>query len=539
MAIKIASVAQTRAIEAAADQAGITYARMMLEAGRAASDFLQARLPVDADATVLFLIGKGNNGGDGLVMALDLASKTPADIRLYLLEARDDLHFMAAKDAGIVSVVASDDSDHKILRAWTREATVIVDALFGIGVRLPLRGRAAWLLAGVKRKLEANPQEAGESTFASASQFTTRAQTSPYVLAIDCPSGVDCDDGSVDEHALQADATLAFIAAKRGTLEFPAAGLVGELVVAPAGLPDELPALAELSTSLVDWQLARALLPPRPQSGHKGSFGKAIIVAGSPNYIGALSLAGEAAGRSGAGLVTVATTRALIDCVAGSLREPTWLPLPEDDGAICEGAAPVVIEAARGYQAMLVGCGLGLHESTRAFTRRIAAAQSLPALVLDADALNALSQQDAWWERLPAETIITPHIGEMARLTGLTTAQINSDRLDVALSCAARWQVTVLLKGAHSIVAEPGGAASIMPFKTDALGTAGTGDILAGLIIGLRAQGTNAYDCARLGAWLHGLAGTIAAEQVGSSRSVIAGDVLAALGEAFRRLEAS
>jgi len=186
---------------------------------------------------------------------------------------------------------------------------------------------------------------------------------------------------------------------------------------------------------------------------------------------------------------------------------------------------------------LLVGCGLGLHESTRAFVWRLLKIASLPPLVIDADALNALSSRPEWWRSLPRNTIITPHSGEMARLTGLASDEIQADRWRVARRFAEAWGLVVVLKGAHTIIAAPDGRTSVIPFKTDALATAGTGDVLAGLIAGLRGQGAAAYDSACLGAYIHALAGLIAAERVKSSRSVIAGDLLAAVGAAFCQLE--
>ena len=289
----------------------------------------------------------------------------------------------------------------------------------------------------------------------------------------------------------------------------------------------------------MDGALAASLLPPRPLDGHKGSFGKVMLAVGSANYIGAAALAGESACRSGAGLVTIAAARQVIGIVASGLREPTWLPLADDDGAISESASATLSEAAQAYNALLIGCGLGLHASTRAFVRRIVQADALPPLIIDADALNSLSARPEWWRPLPEDTIITPHSGEMARLTGLSMAEINADRWQVAQKYAEAWGLVVVLKGAHTIVAAADGRTSVIPFKTDALATAGTGDVLAGLIAGLRAQGVTAYDSARLGAYVHALAGTIAAAGVRSSRSVIAGDLLAAIGPAFHQLEAS
>lgn len=539
METKVASVEELRAIEAAADRSWISYDQMMVNAGRSASAYLQSRVELNAASVVVILAGKGNNGGDGLVMALDLAQKTGADVRLYLLEKRDsgDRHFQAAVDSGIVFGFASADSEGAMLANWMVQADVIVDALFGIGLRLPLRGLAADLLQSLAKCLAEKATDDNPLNLNSLTGSASQDRRRPFVLAIDCPSGVDCDSGEVDPKTITADATITFIAAKPGLLTFPAAGKVGELVVASIGLPPTLPELQAISTVLVDGKLAASLLPPRPLDGHKGTFGKVMLIAGSPNYIGAVALAGESAGRSGVGLVTIGTSQALINIVSSGLREPTWLALRTDGGAISDQASETVAEAAQAYDALLVGCGLGLHDSTQAFVKQTARADELPPLVLDADALNALSRQPDWWKSLPAGTIITPHSGEMSRLTGLSTAQINGDRWQVSRHYSAKWNVVVVLKGAHTIIADPNGETSVIPFKTDALGTAGTGDILAGLIVGLRAQNLSAYDSARLGAYVHALAGTIAAGEVCSSRSVMAGDVLAWLGAAFAQIE--
>ena len=539
MTMKVASIQQMRAIEAAADRSLMSYEQMMLNAGRGACDYLLRRCAVNRSTKITMLIGKGNNGGDGLVMAHALARATAADVRLYLLEprSRNDKNFQAVVADGLPITLAADDVGDQLLAAQIRDADILVDALYGIGLRLPLRQEAAKILASVKACL-AQRRSAFDAEAAIDLSDTAGGlkPSAPFVLAIDCPSGIDCDSGRADADAITADATITFIAAKPGQFAFPAANHVGDLALAKLGIPDSLPALARITTTVIDRRLAAAQLPRRPLDGHKGTFGKVMLVAGSPNYIGAIALAGESACRSGVGLVTIATTRQLIDIVAGGLREPTWLPLPAADGAIGEDAADTVITASSGYDALLVGCGLGLHGSTRAFVSRLLRAAASSPLIIDADGLNILSRQGTWWRTLPPGSIITPHSGEMARLSGMPSTEINNARWQVAAEYAAQWQVVVVLKGAHTIVAAPDGRAGVIPFKTDALGTAGTGDILAGLIAGIRAQGVAAYESACLGAYVHALAGIIAGADVGSSRAVIAGDVLAALGEAYRRI---
>ncbi|MCY4021649.1 MAG: NAD(P)H-hydrate dehydratase [Chloroflexi bacterium] len=533
--MKVVSVEEMRQIEAAVDARLFSYDQMMQKAGGAAGRHLRRRLDIDDGTRVTFLIGKGNNGGDGLVMAVDMARDSSAQIRIYLLQPRpenDDL-LSRALEAGLFIAKASDDHDLRLLKSLITSADVIVDALFGIGVRLPLRGVAAKVLRMVNLMIN-RPGPDG-------AQPSDEHETShrPFVFALDCPSGVDCDSGRADTNTLLADETITFIAAKPGLFTFPAAKCVGDLIIAPIGIPESFAELKAASKSVLVADRARSMLPPRPLDGHKGSFGKLMVIAGSPNYIGAVALSAEAAYRSGTGLVTVATAGNLVRIVASRLREPTYLTLPDTDGAINEAAVDLIVEHSQGYDALLLGCGLGRLASTEAFVQKLLEARALPPLVIDADALNILSEIPHWWEKLPEETVITPHAGEMARLSKSSIAEVNANRWELAARAAADWKLIVVLKGAHSLIADPTGAISVIPFKTDALATAGTGDVLAGVIAGLRAQGTAAYDSARLGAYAHALAGTIAVDRVGSSRSVIAGDVLEAIGWAFNQIEGS
>ena len=539
--MKVASISQLREIEAAADRSLMSYEQMMLNAGAAASALLQRHCTISSATKITFLIGKGNNGGDGLVMAHNLALTTDANIRLYLLDPRDsaDKNYQAVLSDGLSVTLATEDHDGQRLAYLIASADIIVDAVLGIGARLPLRGEAAKVLKLAKDCLSQDPAKSRQPDEVAASSECSASMTArPFILAIDCPSGIDCDTGEVAENVIAADATITYIAGKPGLFTFPGAGFVGDLEISTIGIPLSLPELDQIETSVVDASFASSLLPDRPLDGHKGAFGKVMVVAGSPHYIGAIALAAESAYRSGAGLVTVATARRLTEIVASNLREPTWLPLPETEGAIAETAVDSVVEQVDRYDALLVGCGLGTQESTRAFLRRLLASDSLPSLVLDADALNLLSRDSQWWESLPSDTIITPHPGELARLTGTSAKEINADRWAIARQCADEWNLVLLLKGAHTLIAAPDRRISVIPFKTDALSTAGTGDVLAGLIAGLRGQGLSAFDSARLGAYVHVSAGLIAAETLGSSRSVIAGDVLSALGRAFAALEA-
>lgn len=576
--IRITTIEQTRTIEAAADENGVSYAQMMLTAGIAAAEharrMLQTHFPAgpagqQADRfRVTVLVGAGNNGGDGLVAGLKLAEMMEtAEVRFYLLAERNDEHVQNARAAGLFVAISEDDTDKRVLRNMVASADLLIDALFGIGVRLPIRDEAQKILRQTNRVIEErrtarpdritiNPTQAGQ---------VPRAPRL-LVLALDTPSGLDADSGEVDANVIAADETITFIAAKHGLLTFPGATSVGALSVAEIGIPQKLDALQSVTAQLVDAEWVRQQLPKRGPNDHKGTYGKALIVAGSVNYMGAPAYAAAAAVASGTGLVTVAAPGIINATIAAGLREATYLMLPHDMGVIAEKATKMLRDEISKYDALLIGPGIGTEETTAKFLQALfeetdqprrlpkrnigfgastddaddkteEKAYTLPPLVLDADALNILAEIDEWWKMLPQNTIITPHPGEMARLADLdSAADVQSQRRTLALDKAAEWNVVLVLKGAHTIVATPDGLSAVLPFKTDALATAGTGDVLAGLIAGFLAQGVDARIAAMLGGYVHGFAGQIAAENI-SSRSVNASHVLDAIGEALLWLE--
>lgn len=536
--IKVVSVASMRRIEAAADASGLSYGQMMENAGRAAAARALSILAErgDADARVTVLVGPGNNGGDGLVAGRVIAEQSPALVRFYLLKKRneDDPHLRAVRDMGLLVADSQDDQRYRVLHHMVGSAHLLIDALFGIGIRLPLQGEAARLLQNVQRALNELRAIPPETLTINPAEPAPGASNLPYILAIDCPSGLDCDTGDIDKNALPADETVAFIAAKPGLLTFPGAAAVGKLTVAPIGVPEDLPELQNEPFTLVDADAVRERLPQRPLNSHKGTYGKALIVAGSGNYVGAPGLAAHAAYRAGAGLVTVAAPQHVITSLSVRLFEPTWLPLiPED-------APQKLADALPQFDAALLGPGWGQAGSTRDLLSYLLNGDhaSFPPLVIDADGLNLLAQIGEWWKRLPANTILTPHPGEMARLSGLDTGAVQKDRWALAANKAAEWNVILVLKGAHTLIASPDGRVAALPFKTDALAKAGTGDVLAGVLAGMLAQGLSPFDAAVVGGYLHGLAGEQAAKATGSARSVLAGDVIDNLGTAFRLLEA-
>lgn len=541
--MRIATTEQMREIEKTADAQGLTYATMMENAGKAVASEIQDRFAV-TDNRVLVLVGPGNNGGDGLVVARHVHDDG-AEVQLYIWKRKlkGDENFRLTQERNIPYSHADDDPDLRQLKGFVAEADLLVDALLGTGVTLPLRGDLKEILNLVREGIE------------------DRGAESPAVVAVDVPTGIDCDTGAVDPAALLADVTVTMALPKSGFYLFPAADYIGEVVVSDIGIP---PALTDdLPLDLVDPQLVGALLPPRPRHAHKGTFGKALIVAGSPNYTGAAYLAAAAATRVGAGLVTLGLAESLHPILASKLTEVTFLLLPHDLGALVPEATKLVREKLPEYDALLVGPGLGMQDSTVEFVYRLLGvdkgraarqigflaakgergpqageARELPPLVIDADGLNALARAPRWWECVDGQAVLTPHPGEMSRLLGCSTEEVEDDRLGVAKKAAQEWKQVVILKGAHSVIAAPDGRTAISPFANPGLATAGTGDVLAGSIVGFLAQGLFPYEAAIAAVYLHGAAGQMATEALGTAGTV-ASDLLPLLPRVPKELRST
>lgn len=563
---KVVSVTLMRDIEAAAEAAGLPSSMLMENAGRATAERVKQLLAQQdgADTKVTVLVGPGNNGGDALVAGRFLAEETTAQVRFYFYKPRDenDALFQAVKNLGVFMADAKSDQRYRVLVNLVASATFILDGLFGIGVRLPLRDDAAKLLRAIKQGLNegSDQQNDGVSCLYRPVHNESTSPIRPYVLALDCPSGLNCDTGELDSNTIYADETITYIAAKPGLFQFPGAAAVGKLTLSSLGVPANSPVLKDVSAFVAGGSEVQGALPSRPLNSNKGTFGKALIIGGSANYLGAPALAATAAYRSGAGLVSIGAPSSIVPVIASGIPEATWLMLPHELGLLTADAAALIRDAAARYQSMLIGVGMGNEKETRDFLMTLLKSDKapkprsgigftsastsetnsedkgkLPPLVLDADALNILSQLERWWEQLPPNTIITPHPGEMGRLAGISTDAVQTSRLAIAQEKARLWNVVLVLKGAHTIVASPEGDTAILPFKISSLAKAGTGDVLAGVITGLLAQGLTPFAAAWSGAYLHGLAGELAAEQLGE-RAVVATDVIEALARAFRSL---
>lgn len=538
--MKLVTVSQMQKIEKEADAGGLTYDQMMQNAGQGLAEVVADLFVDDDQLEVVGLVGPGNNGGDTLVALTVLANEGWKASAFLVKRKKDDLVKRFTEAGGELIIPDKDDSLFH-LSSFIETADVLLDGILGTGIKLPLKKEVA-------------------ETLSEVSDLLDSLDESPLVVAVDCPSGVDCDSGEAADETIHADVTVTMAAVKRGLLKLPAFEYVGELKVVDIGLPVDLPSLKNLQTDVVDEDSISALLPERALDSHKGTFGAALIAAGSVNYTGAVVLAGEAAYRAGAGLVQLAIPASIHAAVTGQILEATWVLLPHSTGVIASSAAEVLSKNFERATALLIGPGLGTETTTKEFIENLLAGKStpkksaigfvhgeseskeaeknsLPPMVVDADGLRLLAQVKDWHTKLPAPAILTPHPGEMSALTGLSKEEIQEDRQAIASKFAKEWNHVVALKGAFTVIASPDGRTTVIPVATPALARAGTGDVLAGLIVGLRAQGLDAYDAAVAGAWIHAQAGLYAADDLGTTASVMASDVLNSISDVISDLE--
>ena len=337
--MKVVTVEQMRTIERATDAIGTSYSQMMENAGRGVAEVLMDRMAVNGRSVVI-LVGPGNNGGDGLVAGRYLA-QAGALVTFYLFKPRpaDDVNLERIQDMDLHIETAAEDEGLNSLHRMVTMTDILIDALLGTGAGRPIEGSLAEILKCCAHALDENRQKRFEEVnwrHCSPANLSFQSSDFPLVVAVDCPSGLNCDTGAIDPLSLPADLTVTFAAPKQGQFIFPGAAAIGELVVVDIGSPEDLDVAKTIQTELVTANLVKGLFPPRPLDGHKGTFGKAMIVAGSVNYTGAAVLAGEAAYRAGAGLVTMALPGVIHAPVSARLAEATYLLLPHDLGVIDE-----------------------------------------------------------------------------------------------------------------------------------------------------------------------------------------------------------
>jgi NAD(P)H-hydrate epimerase len=510
--MKILSANQLRSI----DRLSGDTLTLMENAGTRVVETIEERFDDPEALQIYVLCGKGNNGGDGLVIARLLADRgcTP---HVFLFAADADVAGDAAtnlgrlKNRGIIPTVVLSASQ------WSEftgedEPSLVIDALLGTGTTRPADG----LYGAV---IESIPERFPDST----------------VLAVDLPSGLVADSEHVSGAAIQADLTVTFTALKRCLVFPPAHKYAGDVIVADIGNPERLVQAPEHSLNLITPDDFPAVLHRRREDTHKGDYGKVLIVGGSRGKSGAAAMAGHAALRSGAGLVTVATASGCQALVAASMPELMTEPLEETaSGTIANASIAQLFE---GKTLMALGPGLGVHPETQAMAR-IALREAAIPVVLDADGLNAFSGYTVELRgRSERPVVITPHPGEMARLINTDAGQVNNKRIDVAREFATTQQVHVVLKGFRTVIAFPDGQVFINATGNPGMATGGAGDILTGMLAGILAQKNLGTLSERLlfAVYLHGLAGDLAAEEIGEE-SLVATDLLYYIGAAWEQV---
>ena len=525
--MKVLTAAQMRDCDARATaEFGVPSLSLMEHAGAAAAHFAITRYGTEAAGRAIFLCGKGNNGGDGLVAARYIKEKVSGSNPVVLLFApanalKGDAATNLARfqKAGGTLRVMADAAAWAKERAAVAAAPLLVDALLGTGLTGPVEG-----------------------LLRQAIEDCAALSPTARMLALDIPSGMSSDSGDSPGPTIRAGATVSFAAPKIGMLLPPNCNAVGKLVVASIGIPhallDENPALKLHWATPADY----ASLPlEREASSHKGTYGHALIIAGSRGKTGAAALAGYAALRSGAGLSTVATPESCLPVAASYFPELMTEPLPETDDqtisvrSLDYGRFDRLVE---GKSVLGLGPGISTHPETQDFVRSVIRDCALP-VILDADGLNAFTRRLApLRSRRWMNLAVTPHPGELARMLGRTTAEVQSRRLESALEAAASTNAMVILKGYRTILAAPDGRAWFHGPGNPGMATGGTGDVLTGILAGLTCQfGTEDWTrVLSLGVYLHGLAGDRAAEELGQE-GMTASDLLRHLGPAFVRLK--
>jgi NAD(P)H-hydrate epimerase len=507
--MRLVGSAEMREIDQVAIQEyGVPALQMMIRAGRAVADAATAMAA--PDGRVLVVCGAGNNGGDGYAVARILRS-AGRDVRVVALAASDGMSPVARimrQEANEVDVPIADATAVQAMGA--EPGDVVVDAIFGIGLTRPPEGVFAAAIARIAELRERGAR----------------------VLSVDVPSGLSADTGHPLGHAVRADRTVTFAFRKKGLHVYPGAELAGEVSVVDIGIPAAAAARVPVTAEVLSDAEARSLVPPRSFQAHKGDAGRVLVVAGSPGRTGAAHLAVTGALRGGAGLVTLAAREDVIPMALAG-RPEAMSHVLRGQGPLGRSDLPALVAAAKEADVIVVGPGIPRGPETGPLVRDLLERTQLPA-VLDADALNAIAEHPglvasvARW----SPVVMTPHPGEMARLLGTSVEEIQADRLEVAQRKSREWGAVVILKGAHTVVADPDSVPAVVLTGNPGMATGGTGDVLAGLAGAMVAARLPLRDAARAAAWVHGRAGDLAARRHGQ-RGLVAGDLAEALGEVW------
>lgn len=495
---------------------GIPAIVLMENAGRQAVAAMEAMYDDLADRRVAILCGRGNNGGDGFVVARTLAQRGVA-VSVFLIgrvidvrgEARTNLEILGR--LGLTVVEVADSQAWELHFSEVSDCTLIVDAIFGTGLSSPVSGLIESVIADVNT-------------------------SGIPIVSIDLPSGLSADSHEPIGPSVDAELTITLAAPKLPLVLPPAETRAGDIVIADIGIPGEVvEAVDGPRVALLTRAAMRELITPRSADSHKGDYGHVLIVAGSTGKTGAAHLAAEGALRSGAGLVTVATPASCVNVVASMGPEYMTYPLDEGTAGVNPSGVDRLLEMARDVVA--IGPGLGQAEGTREFVRQIVERATMP-LVVDADGLNAFAgDPDLLVGREGRDVIITPHPGEMARLVGMSTDEVQASRLEIARNFAVAHRLYVVLKGHRTLIATPDEKVFINPTGNPGMATGGTGDVLTGMVAAWLAQLLDAEAACKLAVYLHGMAGDAAEVEAGEV-SMTSADLAAHIGTALQELTA-
>ena len=497
---------------------------LMENAGRSVCELMLQHVPELATKQIIIVAGKGNNGGDGLCVARHLLVRgLPKErLRTFLVGEPEKLSEETATQAEILERFGlkirylTSESDFTTLDEALSQADVLLDALLGIGVKGPVRG----LLGPIIERIN---------------------KSKAFVVSVDLPSGVDADTGHVGSVAVRADLTITLEAPKLGLLLYPGREHAGEVVVAKLGYPPSLYQAFETGLELVDERFVQEKLPPRKAYSHKGTYGKALIVAGSRGLSGAAMMTAEAALRAGTGLVYLAYPQSLSPIIEARVLEAVKLPLPESEGALTESAAERILQFVdeQEVNVIAIGPGLSRQPAIPKLLKQLLPKLQIP-VVIDADGINALASVEG--RKLLTRTskntpiVLTPHPGELSRLIERSVPDIEEDRVGVAREVARNFNVILVLKGVPTVTALPSGRAFINSTGNSGLATGGSGDVLTGLIVGLIAQGMHPEEAAPAGVYLHGLLADRLKPKTGE-RAMLPRDLLSVMPEVLKKFE--
>lgn len=477
---------------------GIPGLVLMENAGRGAFEFLCRRFDPIERFKVAVLAGRGNNGGDGFVMArylMEIGIKTTC----YLLSTTDrvqgdakvnmDLAAELCRHSDLGTVVEIPDTDTLARhRSGILHHTLFIDAILGTGLNSDVRG----FFKEIIELINDSPAP---------------------VFSVDIPSGLHSDTGRPLGCAVKADATATFAFAKTGHILYPGNHYTGELSIIDIGIPHFIAKAENLKLSLLEKQTIAALLPAREFTSHKGSYGHLLIAAGSTGKTGAAALCANAAMRCGTGLVTLAVPESVNPIIEPMVTEPMTLPMPEKEkGILSDNCLNLLQIYLKSKHVLALGPGIGTQKDTIELVRHLVTATRIP-MVLDADALNCIAENPGILKQKKAPTILTPHPGEMARLCGKSTADVQENRLETASTFAADYDTIVILKGAQTIISFPNGTSFISPTGNPGMASGGMGDVLTGMVAGFCAQGLSPENASLAGVFLHGLCGDMLKKQ--------------------------